>query len=103
MKLKNLRKDFDELRHKFDKEEIDRYREYFYVAKTKKYLFESEMNKKNKNLNELEKSLILEKFQGNDMLLVFIMKILITIIIIIIIIMLIMILINTKQLEPLKD
>ena len=74
------------------------------LLKTKKYLFESEMNKKNKNLNELEKSLILEKFQGNDMLLVFIMKILITIIIIIIIIiMLIMILINIKQLEPLKD
>ena len=39
MKLKNLRKDFDELRHKFDKEEIDRYREYFYVAKNKKISF----------------------------------------------------------------
>ena len=70
-KLKNLKKDFDELRHKFDKEEIDRYREYFYVAKNKKYLSESEMNKKNKNLNELEKSLILKKIQGNDVVSVY--------------------------------
>ena len=38
-KLKNLRKDSDELRDMFDKKEIDRYRKYFYVAKNKKYLF----------------------------------------------------------------
>ena len=37
-KLKKLRKDFDELRHKFSKKEIDRYRKAFYVAKNKKYL-----------------------------------------------------------------
>ena len=65
-KLKNLRKDFNELRHKFDKEEIDRYRKYFYVAKNKKYLSESELNKTNKNLNELEKSLIFKKFNNNN-------------------------------------
>ena len=34
-KLKKLRKDFDELRHRFSKNEIDRYRKTFYVAKTK--------------------------------------------------------------------
>ena len=32
-KFKKLRKDFDELRHKFSKKEIDRYRKAFYVAK----------------------------------------------------------------------
>ena len=34
-KLKRLRQDFDELRHKFSKKEIDRYRKAFYVAKNK--------------------------------------------------------------------
>ena len=32
-KLKKLRKDFDELRHKFDKKEIDRYIKAFYDVK----------------------------------------------------------------------
>ena len=54
-KLRKLRKDFDELRNKFSKKEIDRYRKVFYVAKNKKYLFESEIKKTIKNLNELEK------------------------------------------------
>ena len=35
--------DFDELRHKFSKKEIDMCRKAFYVAKNKKYLSESEM------------------------------------------------------------
>ena len=47
-KLKKLRKDFDELRHKFSKKEIDRYRKAFYVAKNKKYLSESEIKKTKK-------------------------------------------------------
>ena len=33
MKLRNFRKDFDQLRHKFYKQQIDRYRKSFYVAK----------------------------------------------------------------------
>ena len=32
-KLKKLRKDFDELKHKFDKKEIDRYKKAFYDVK----------------------------------------------------------------------
>ena len=64
-KLRKLRKDFDELRHKFSKKEIDRYRKAFYVAKNKKYLFESELKKTNKNINELEKSLGFKKFHGD--------------------------------------
>ena len=35
-KFKKLRQDFDELRHKFDKKEIDRYRKSFYDVKTMK-------------------------------------------------------------------
>ena len=47
MKLKNLEKNFDELKHKFPKKEIDRYRKVFYVAKNKKYLSESKIKKTN--------------------------------------------------------
>ena len=54
-KFKKLRKDFDELRHKFSKREIDRYRKAFYVAKNKKYLSESEIKKANKSFNKLKK------------------------------------------------
>ena len=43
-KLKKLRQDFHESRHKFSKKEIDRYRKAFYVAKSKKYLSKSEKN-----------------------------------------------------------
>ena len=32
-KLKKIRKDFDELKHKFDKKEIDRYKKAFYDVK----------------------------------------------------------------------
>ena len=54
-KLKKLRKDFDELRHKFSKAEIKEYREAFYNAKKYTNLSESEIEKTNKNLNELKK------------------------------------------------
>ena len=56
-KLKKLRKDFDELRHKFSKKEIDRYRKAFYAAKNKKCLSKSEIKKTNKSFNKLQKSL----------------------------------------------
>ena len=64
-KLRKLRKDFEGLKYKFSKKEIDRYRKAFYVAKNKKYLLESELNKTIKNLNELEKSLKFKTFYGN--------------------------------------
>ena len=64
-KLKKLRKDFDELRHKFSKKEIDRYWKAFYVAKNKKYLSESEIKKTNKSFTKLKKSLRFKKFRGN--------------------------------------
>ena len=55
-KFKKLRKDFDELKHKFfNKDEISAYRKAFY--NTKKYkLFESEIEQTSKNLNKLKKA-----------------------------------------------
>ena len=64
-RLEKIRKDFDELRHKFSKKEIDRYRKAFYVAKNKKYLSESEIKKTNKNLTKFKKSLRFKQFHGN--------------------------------------
>ena len=64
-KLEKLRKDFDELRHKFsNKDEIKEYRKAFYNAKKYK-LSESEVEEVRKNLNKLKKSLKSKKFQGN--------------------------------------
>ena len=63
-KLKKLRKDFDELRHKFSKIEIDRYRKVFYVAKNKNRS-KSETTKTNKSFNKLKKSLRFKKFRGD--------------------------------------
>ena len=54
-KFKELRKDFDELRHKFSKAEIERYRKAFYITKNYKYLSKSEIKKINKNFNKLKK------------------------------------------------
>ena len=64
-KFKKLRKDFDELRHKFSKKEIDRYRKSFYFAKNKKYLSKSEIKKANKSFDKLKKSLRFKKLCGN--------------------------------------
>ena len=59
-RLEKIRKDFDELRHKFSKKEIKEYRKAFYVAKNKKYLSKSEITK-----TKLKKSLRFKKFCGN--------------------------------------
>ena len=55
-KLEELKKDFDELEHKFsNKDEISEYRKAFYITKKHKP-FESELEKTNKNLNKLKKA-----------------------------------------------
>ena len=64
-KLEEIRKDFSELRHKFSKKEIDKYRKSFYDIKNCRYLSASEIEEARENLNELEKSLKFKKFQGN--------------------------------------
>ena len=63
--LKKLRQDFDELRHKFDKKEIDRYRKAFYDVKNYENLSISKIKKASKSLTKLKKSLRFKKFRGN--------------------------------------
>ena len=49
-KLKKLRQDFDKLRHKFDKKEIDRYRKAFYDVKNYENLSVLKIKKARKSL-----------------------------------------------------
>ena len=65
-KLKELEKDFRELRHKFSKEEIDKFRKSFYNIKNHKNLYASEIREAEKNLIELEESLQFIKFFDDD-------------------------------------
>ena len=53
---KKLRNDFDELRHKFSKKEIGRYRKAFYNVKNYKNLSISEIKEAGKSLIKLKKS-----------------------------------------------
>ena len=64
-KLEEIRKDFNKLRHKFSKKEIDKYRKAFYDIKNYRYLSASEIKEVGKNLNELKKSLRFKKFHGD--------------------------------------
>ena len=64
-KLEEIRKYFNELRHKFSKKEIDKYRKAFYDIKNYRYLSASEIKEAGKNLNELKKSLRFKKFHGD--------------------------------------
>ena len=64
-KFEEIRKDFNELRHKFSKKEIDKYRKAFYDIKNYRYLSASEIKEVGKNLNELKKSLRFKKFHGD--------------------------------------
>ena len=63
-KLEEIRKDFNELRHKFSKKEIDNYRKSFYDIKNYKHLSVSEIKEAEKNLTKLKKSLRFKKFHG---------------------------------------
>ena len=65
MKWKELRKHFDELRHKFFKTEIKEYRKAFYDIKNYRNLSKSEITKINKKFNKFKKSLKFKKFHGN--------------------------------------
>ena len=54
-KLEEIKNDFNELRHKFSKKEIDKYRKTFYDIKNYKHLSESEIEEVRENLNKLKK------------------------------------------------
>ena len=64
-KLKELRQDFNKLRHKFSKKEVDRCRKVFYDVKNYKNLSISKIKKASKSLTELRKSLRFKKCCGN--------------------------------------
>ena len=64
-KLEEIRKNFNKLRHKFSKKEIDKYGKAFYVIKNYKHLSTSEIEEARKNLIELRKSLRFKKFHGD--------------------------------------
>ena len=57
-KLKESKKDFYNLRHKFSKEEVDKYRKVFYDIKNYRHLSKQEIEERRKDFNELEKSLM---------------------------------------------
>ena len=61
-KLEEIKKDFNELRHKFSQKEIDKYRKTFYDIKNYKHLSESKIEEVRENLNELNKILRFKKF-----------------------------------------
>ena len=60
--MKRIEKDFRELRHKFSKEEIDKFRKIFYNIKNHKNLYASEIKEAEKNLAELEESIQFIKY-----------------------------------------
>ena len=63
-KFEEIRKDFNELRHKFSKKEIDKYRKTFYDIKNYRHFSVSEIEEARENLNELKKSFRFKKFHG---------------------------------------
>ena len=63
-KLEEIRKDFNELRHKFSKKEIDKYRKAFYDIKNYRHLSVSKIEEARENLNELKKKFEVKKFHG---------------------------------------
>ena len=66
-KLKNkMKKDFSELRHRFSKEEIDKFSKSFYNIKNHKNLYASEIREVEKNLVELEERFQFKKFYDDD-------------------------------------
>ena len=56
-KLKEIKKDFSEVRQMFSREEIDKFRKSFYNIKNHKNLYTPEIREAGKNLAELEESL----------------------------------------------
>ena len=64
-KLEEIRNKFYELRHKFSKKEVDKYRKAFYDIKNYRHLSTSEMEEAKKSFVELRTSLRFKKFHGD--------------------------------------
>ena len=54
-KFEEIRKDFNELRHRFSKKKVDKYRKAFYGIKNYRHLSISEIKEARKNLTKLKK------------------------------------------------
>ena len=61
--FEEIKKDFNELRHKFSEQEIDKFRKSFYVLKNRIDLPPEEIREAEKNLTELENTLKFKKFK----------------------------------------
>ena len=90
--LKEIKEDFYDLKHRFSKKDVDKYRKVFYDIKNYIHLSGSEIEEVRKNFNELEKSLNLKRIVM--ILIVFLMK---TLIIMMTMIFLILMMINTEK------
>ena len=64
--MKEIEKDVGKLRHKFSKDEIDKFRKSFYDIKNYRNLYISEIKKAKNNLAELEESLQYIKLFDNE-------------------------------------
>ena len=64
-KLEGISKDFYELRHKFSKKEVGKYRKAFYDIKNYRHISSSEIEETRKNIFKLRKSLSFKKFHGD--------------------------------------
>ena len=64
-KLKEIKEDFYNLRHKFSKKDADKYRKLFYDIKNYRHLSELEIKEIRKKFNKLEKSLNFKKPRNN--------------------------------------
>ena len=60
-KLKEIKEDFYNLRHKFSKKDADKYRKLFYDIKNYRHLSELKIEEIRKTFNKLEKSLNFKK------------------------------------------
>ena len=64
-KLKKVKEDFYNLRHKFYKKDADKYRKLFYDSKNYRNFSELEIEEIRKKFNKLEKSLNFKKSRNN--------------------------------------
>ena len=65
-KLKEIEKNFKELRHNFSKKEIDKFRKSFYSIKNHGNIYTSKIKEVEKNLSELEKKIQSIKSSNNN-------------------------------------
>ena len=64
-KLKEIKEDFYNSRHKFSEKNAEKYRKLFYDTKNYRHLSELEIEEMRKKFNKLEKSLNLKKSRKN--------------------------------------